>query len=204
KVIACGKHFPGHGDTATDSHKELPVVTVPIERLREVELRPFRHAIENDLATIMTAHVLYPALDEHFPATLSAAILTDLLRDDLHFKGLTLTDDLEMHAIIDHYGIEEAAIRAFQAGADMLLICTNRARQVAAMDALHNAVKDGAIPEARVEASLSRIAHTKERFLHPYTPADPAAAKQVVGSRAHKALLDTILQTSERRLKALA
>ena len=204
KVIACGKHFPGHGDTATDSHKELPVVTVPIERLREVELRPFRHAIENDLATIMTAHVLYPALDEHFPATLSAAILTDLLRDDLHFKGLTLTDDLEMHAIIDHYGIEEAAIRALQAGADMLLICTNRDRQVAAMDALHNAVKDGAIPEARVEASLRRIAHTKERFLHPYTPADPAAAKQVVGSRAHKALLDTILQTSERRLKAPA
>jgi beta-N-acetylhexosaminidase len=167
-----------------------------------VELRPFRHAIGNNLATIMSAHVLYPALDARFPATLSAAILTDLLRDDLRFKGLALTDDLEMHAILDHHGIEEAAILAFQAGADMLLICQDRTRQVAAMEAFHNAVKDGLIPEARVEASLRRIAHVKERFLHPYAPADPAGVNQVVGSRTHKDLLDTILQTSERRLKA--
>ena len=202
KVIACGKHFPGHGDTATDSHKELPVVSASIERLREVELRPFRHAIENNLATIMSAHVLYPALDGRLPATLSPAILTGLLRDDLGFKGVTLTDDLEMHAILDHHGIEEAAILAFQAGADMLLICKDRTRQVAAMEAFHNAVKDGLIPEARVEASLRRISQVKDRFLRPFTSADPAGVKQVVGSRAHKDLLDTILQTSERRLKA--
>lgn len=196
KVIACGKHFPGHGDTAADSHKELPVVTASIERLRELELRPFRHAIDNGLAAIMTAHVLYPALDEHCPATLSSSILTGLLRDQLHFQGVTLTDDLEMHAIIDHYGIEEAAIRAFQAGADMLVICQDRDRQVAALEAVHGAVKDGTIPQARLDASRKRIARLKERFLHPYTPADPATAKQVVGNREHKALLDTILQAS--------
>lgn len=202
RVIACGKHFPGHGDTVADSHKELPVVSASLERLREAELRPFRHAIENNLATIMSAHVLYPALDARFPATLSSAILTGLLRNDLGFKGVTLTDDLEMHAILDHHGIEDAAILAFQAGADMLLICQDRMRQAAAMDSLHKAVKDGIIPEARVEASLRRISQVKERFLHPYTTVDPAGVKQVVGSRAHKDLLDTILQTSERRLKA--
>jgi len=202
KVIACGKHFPGHGDTTTDSHKELPVVTASLERLREMELRPFGHAIENGLATVMTAHVLFPSLDERYPATLSFAILTGLLRDQLSFEGLILTDDLEMHAIIDHYGIEEAAIKAFLAGADVLLICKDRDRQVAAMEAVHEAVKDGTIPQARLEASLQRIAKTKERFLHPYAPPAPGAVKELVGSQEHIALLDTIRRTSERRLKA--
>jgi beta-N-acetylhexosaminidase len=201
-VIACGKHFPGHGDAASDSHNELPVINAPIERLREIELRPFSHAIENGLAAIMTAHVLYPALDECFPATLSTPILTHLLRDKLHFKGMTLTDDLEMHAIIDHYEIKEAAVKAFQAGADVLLICKDSDRQMAAMDAVHDAVKRGEIPQARLQGSLERIAKAKQRFLHPYTPATPSALKELVGSRKHVALLDTIHRTSERRLKA--
>ncbi|MGH7166524.1 MAG: beta-N-acetylhexosaminidase [Nitrospiraceae bacterium] len=202
KVIACGKHFPGHGDTAVDSHKELPVVAASLDRLRDLELRPFRHAIQNGLAAMMTAHVLYPALDEALPATLSPAILTGLLRDELGFTGLTLTDDLEMHAIIDHYGIGEAAVRAVQAGADLLLICKNPGRQVTAMDAVQDAVRHGAIPEERLEASLHRIAQTKQRFLRPYAPVDPRAVKQIVGSQEHKALVERIALTSERRLKA--
>lgn len=202
KVIACGKHFPGHGDTTADSHTELPRVAAPLERLQEVELRPFRHAIENGLATIMSAHVLYSSLDDRLPATLSPAILTRLLRDQLRFAGPTLTDDLEMRAILDHYGIEDAAIRAIQAGADLLLICGDRNRQVAAMEAVHDAVKEGTIPEARIAASLERLAQLKSRFLQPSEPADPRAASVVVGSRTHKELLETILTTSERRLKA--
>ena len=202
KVIACGKHFPGHGDTTADSHKELPVVTASRERLHDLELRPFHHAISNGLAALMTAHVLYPALDEALPATLSPAILTGLLRDEMRFTGLTLTDDLEMHAIIDHYGIGEAAVRAVLAGADLLLICKDPDRQVTAMDAVLDAVKQGAIPERRLEASLKRIAQTKQRFLHPYAPVDPRAVKQIVGSHEHKALVGRIAATSERRLKA--
>lgn len=203
KVMACGKHFPGHGDTSTDSHVELPTVTLSAERLREVELRPFRHAIENELASIMTAHILYPTLDDARPATLSSYILTGLLRKELNFQGLIVTDDLEMRAIVDHYGIGEAAVLAFRAGADILLICKDQDRVVTAMETVYEAVRRGEISEARLEASLGRIARAKSRFLHPYTPADSRSAKAIVGSKAHKTLLDSIVQTSERRRKAL-
>ena len=202
RVVACGKHFPGHGDTSADSHKELPIVEASLERLHRVELRPFRHAIENGLAGLMTAHVLYPALDANLPATLSPPILTGLLRRLLAFDGLILTDDLEMHAIIDHYGIEEAAVLAVLAGADMLLICKERDRAVAAMDAVYRAAQAGTIPDERLQASVDRIARVKKRFLHPYAPADPQAAERIIGSPAHQALLATILATNERRLKA--
>lgn len=202
KVVACGKHFPGHGDTTKDSHLELPVVTSSFERMHDMELRPFRHAIENELATIMTAHVSYPKIDPQFPATLSYIMLTDLLRDQLHFKGVIVTDDLEMRAIIDHYGIEQASLMAFQAGADILLICKERERQVAAMEAIYRAAKDGKISETRLDASLRRIARLKERFLTPYVAADPVAAKSIVGCSRHQTLVDTVRKTDERRLKA--
>jgi len=202
KVIACGKHFPGHGDTAADSHKELPTVSASVERLRERELRPFAHAIENGLATIMTAHVLYPSLDTQRPATLSRAILTDLLRDELRFEGVTLTDDLEMRAILDHHGIEEASVQAVQAGVDLVLICKDHGRQVAAMEAVYAAVKDRTISQSRLEASVCRIAQLKERFLLPYAATDLKRVKDVVGIPPHRRLLDTILGTRERRLKA--
>jgi len=107
-----------------------------------------------------------------------------------------------MRAIIDHYGIEEAALLAFQAGADVLLICKERDRQVAAMEALHRAVKDGRISETRLEASLRRIARVKERFLTGYAPADPVAAKSIVGCARHQTVLETVRKTDERRLKA--
>lgn len=201
RVVACGKHFPGHGDTAADSHKELPVVTASRERLEDTELRPFREVIghgEQGPSAIMTAHVLYPALDAKLPATLSSTILSGLLRHQLGFDGLILTDDMEMHAIIDHYGIEEASVLAVQAGADVLLICKDRERQLAAMQAVRRAVEDGRIAEDRLETSLRRIARIKERFLHPYAPADPRTAGDIVGNLAHKTVLTTILKTSAK------
>ncbi len=202
KVIACGKHFPGHGDTAADSHKELPVVEAPVERLREIELPPFRHAIAHGVMTLMTAHVLYRAWDPRWPATLSSTILTTLLREEMGFDGVVVTDDLEMRAIIDHYGVEEAAVRAFLAGADMLLICQDPARAVTAIRAMERAVEDGTIPPGRLESSLGRIARLKRRFLSAYKPISLAEAKLVVGCRTHKALLDSIREARDRLLKA--
>ncbi len=202
KVIACGKHFPGHGDTAADSHQELPTVTSSAGRIREVELRPFRHAVENGLAMIMTAHVRYQALDDRNPATLSTYVLTDLLREELNFKGLVITDDLEMRAILDHHDIGDAAVLAVRAGVDILLVCENRDRAATALETVYKAVRKGEISEARVEDSFRRITQTKERFLQPHAPADPRAAKKLVGRKAHKTLLDSILETSERRKKA--
>ena len=200
-VIACGKHFPGHGDTMTDSHKELPIVTAPRDRLEQIELPSFRHAAAKGVATMMTAHVLYQALDEERPATLSPAIIGTMLRQQFQYDGVVLTDDLEMHAIIDHYGIEDAAVQSILAGCDMPLICKDRNREVAAMTAVDKAVTDGVISTERLEQSLARITRLKQRFLAPYKPVTISDAKLIVGCRTHKALLHSIAQTRERFAK---
>lgn len=202
RVVACGKHFPGHGDTNADSHKELPVVAAPKERLEAIEFPPFRHATAHGVASLMTAHVQYRALDDHTPATLSPAIITNFLRGELKYDGVVLTDDLEMHAIIDHYGIEEATVRSIQAGCDMPLICKDRNREVAAITALDKAVGDGSISVERLEQSLARIARLKQRFVQPYRPVVISDAKLIVGCRSHRALLHSIHQTRERLAKA--
>ena len=198
QVVACGKHFPGHGDTNADSHKELPVVEVPRERLDLIELPPFRHAVAQGVATVMTAHVLYPALDEKLPATLSSTIITDLLRHNMRYDGMVLTDDLEMHAIIDHYGIEDAAVRAVVAGCDVLLICKDRDREVAAFTAIEQAVASGIISIERLNLSVARIVRVKERFVAPYKPALISDARLIVGCRTHQALLHSIQQAQGR------
>jgi beta-N-acetylhexosaminidase len=200
-VVACGKHFPGHGDTIADSHKELPLVTATRERLERIELPPFRHAIARGVATVMTAHVLYNALDDQRPATLSPTIIGNLLRKELRYDGVVLTDDLEMHAIIDHYGIEEATVQSILAGCDMPLICKDRNREAAAISALDKAVADGTISSQRLEVSLARIARLKQRFLIPNKPVVLSDAKLAVGCRTHRALLRSITQAWERVAK---
>src|SRR5215470_9929856 len=136
-IAACGKHFPGHGDTSTDSHVELPLVEHPPERLREVEFAPFRAAIDAGVATIMTAHVLVPALDEKRPATLSKRVVTDLLRRELRFQGVILSDDLEMKGLANDYQVPESAVLAVEAGCDGVLICAGDVDvQAAALEAL--------------------------------------------------------------------
>ncbi len=198
RVVACGKHFPGHGDTATDSHKELPVVEAPREQLEQIEFPSFRRATTHGVATMMTAHVLYKALDDQQPATLSPAIITRLLREEMRYDGVVLTDDLEMRAIIDHYGIEEATVRALLAGCDMPLICKDRNREIAAITALDKAVAEGTVTSQRLDVSLARVARLKQQFLVPYKPAVLSDAKLIVGCRSHQLLLRTIHQARER------
>jgi len=156
-VAACGKHFPGHGDTSSDSHLELPLVEHPSERLHDVELVPFRAAIEAGVATMMTAHILVPALDEQRPATLSRRIVTGLLRDELQYGGVILSDDLEMKAIARDYQVDAAAVLAVEAGCDGVLICSgNHDTQAAALEALVHAVEEGRLSLTRVEDALLR------------------------------------------------
>ncbi|MCP9464952.1 MAG: beta-N-acetylhexosaminidase [Nitrospira sp.] len=201
-VIACGKHFPGHGETEADSHHELPIVTASRDRLECFELLPFRHAAAQGIATMMTAHVLYRSLDEHRPATLSPAIIGTLLRHTWHYDGVVLTDDLEMRAIIDHYGIEDATLWSILAGCDIVLICKDRNRQVAAMEALQKAVSDGSIPPEQIARSLERIGRLKQRFLTSLRPATLSEATLVVGCSAHRALLDSIQQLAKQTAEA--
>lgn len=162
-VIAVGKHFPGHGDTTVDSHHGLPVVDHSPERLAAVELAPFRAAIAAGIPAIMSAHVLFPALD-NAPATLSPAALRGLLRDELSFKGLVFTDALDMRAIAGHYGAGESAVLAKRAGADIMMPLGDAANQIGVAEALAAALAAGRLDEADFEATLSRLARLRAEY----------------------------------------
>ena len=191
-VAACGKHFPGHGDTGTDSHLELPLVEHPIERLRQVEFVPFRAAIDAQVATIMTAHVFLPALDEKRPATLSRRIVTGLLREELKYDGVILSDDLEMKAIARDYEVPKAAVMAIDAGCDGALICSgDTATQAAALEEIIHALEEDRLSRTRVEDALKRHQRAKERFLAAPIGARPLrgpALRAALGRDDHQAI----------------
>ncbi|HEU4386494.1 MAG TPA: glycoside hydrolase family 3 N-terminal domain-containing protein, partial [Blastocatellia bacterium] len=160
--MATAKHFPGHGDTAVDSHLELPVVDVDRARLDRVELPPFQAAIQENVGGVMSAHIQLPQLDnDKVPATLSARILTGLLRDELGFKGITFTDALNMQGIAAHYSPADAATRAIKAGADVLLYPPD---VEAAFNGVKNAVAAGEIPVARIDQSVRLILAAKAKL----------------------------------------
>jgi beta-N-acetylhexosaminidase len=161
-VVPCGKHFPGHGDTTVDSHVDLPVVRRSREDLERTELAPFRAAIAAGVPMLMTAHVLYPALDSVWPATLSRAVVTDLLRQELRFDGVVASDDLEMGAITGKQDIAEAAVRALGAGVDWLLVCQDLANAVRVRDAVAAACEDGTLSADLLALAGKRVERLKE------------------------------------------
>ena len=190
-IAACGKHFPGHGDTSTDSHFELPLIEHPPDRLDAVELVPFRAAIEAGVAAIMTAHILIPALDDMRPATLSPRVVDEWLKQKLGYGGLVLSDDLEMKAISDRYGLPDATLGAIAAGCDAVLMCgVAQAPQALALEGLIHAVEDGTLPLRRVEDALARQGRAKQRFLAMRRPPPLAskALRAILGRDEHQAI----------------
>jgi beta-N-acetylhexosaminidase len=190
-IAACGKHFPGHGDTAVDSHHELPVVDHPPDRIERVELVPFKAAIEANVASIMTAHILIPALDDQRPATLSPRIIDGMLKRGLGYQGLVVTDDLDMKAISATYGTAEATVAAIAAGCDVVLLCgQDQGAQVAAIEAVIHAIEDKTLPLKRVEDALARHRRVKERFLAPPRPLPltGTALRTLLGREEHQAV----------------
>lgn len=186
-VASCGKHFPGHGDTNQDSHKTLPRLPHGIERLREVELVPFRAYCDAGLASVMTAHVVFEAIEPGIPATFSERVLTGILRREWGYQGVIVSDDLEMQAIADNYAMGEAAVRSIAAGADLLLVCHRADRQQEAIDAVRREAERSPAFRARVEASAARVARLLERFAAP--PAvDPAGALAALQGEEHLTL----------------
>jgi beta-N-acetylhexosaminidase len=155
-VACCVKHFPGHGDTHTDSHSHLPVVDKPLSALQALELRPF-HELKNDAPAMMTAHIVYPQLDAEHPATLSRKILGDILREAWGYDGVVITDSLVMKAIYDHYGHDRAAVLALQAGADMVMALGSEADQTAAVEAIAKAQASGSLTEAQLSRANARL-----------------------------------------------
>ena len=165
-VAACGKHFPGHGDTVCDSHFDLPVVYKSREDLAQIEMQPFRVASASGLATMMTAHVIYKNIDDVAPATLSKILLTDVLREDLGFKGLLISDDMEMKAITGIRSVEDAAVEAIVAGCDMILLCGEDVDlHISVIERLIDAVEKNVITRHRLEEALSRQEFVKSLFL---------------------------------------
>jgi beta-N-acetylhexosaminidase len=164
-ILACGKHFPGHGDTLLDSHLDLPTVMHPRERLEGTELLPFREAIRAGLLAVMTAHVTYPALDpSNAPATLSAPILTELLRERLRFEHVIFSDDLEMKGILKGASVPEAACSAVRAGCDALLVCHDEQRAEETLSALVTCAEtDPTVSTAIYQANL-RFQRLRKRF----------------------------------------
>lgn len=161
-VSAVVKHFPGHGDTEVDSHLDLPAIPYSLERLHEVELVPFKEAIRQEVDAVMVSHVSFPKIEkENRPATLSFSIITELLRENLSYKGIIMTDCMEMKAIVDRYGMEEAAVLAVEAGIDLVLISHDHSRQKAAIDAVIHAVETGRISERKIDESVQRLLNVK-------------------------------------------
>ena len=196
-MLATAKHFPGHGDTDTDSHIALPVIRADWRRLDSLELIPFRDAIAAGVRVVMTAHVAMPGVvgDGAVPATLSPEILTGILRDSLGFKGLVVTDALNMGALVNSYGAGESAVRAFLAGSDLLLMPTDPR---AAIDAMVEAVESGRVSRARLDASLRRMLEVKARLgLFRRRTVNLDSLAHIVGRRAHR---DTALAVSARSL----
>jgi len=155
-LLAVPKHFPGHGDTSTDSHLGLPVVNQPLDRLERVELVPFRAAIAHGVRAMMTAHVVYTALDPKVPATLSPVVCTGLSKQ-LGFDGMLVSDDLQMQAIADQWPVADAAILAVAAGCDALLICHGEEAQESALQALAREAERSAAFAARCERAYARV-----------------------------------------------
>lgn len=185
-VLGCAKHFPGHGDTDTDSHLALPRVTHSLERMHAVELAPFSAAISAGASLVMTAHVMFDALDPGVPATLSPRVVGELLRSELGFSGVCVSDDLEMKAIADHYGVPEAGVRAVRAGCDALLVCRNVTWQVETHEALVRQAERSSELRARLGAAADRVRALRRRLGRPSL--DPTAAAARFPFSAHAEL----------------
>jgi beta-N-acetylhexosaminidase len=191
-VAACAKHFPGHGDTDLDSHQALPAVDHPRSRLEAVELRPFRAAIDAGVASIMTAHLLVRELDDGLPATLSPALLEGLLRRELGYGGVIVSDDLEMKAVALRWRPGEAAVLAALAGCDLLPVCHDHDAQVEAIEGLVRAGEEERLSWKSGDAALGRLRALKERFLLPYRDPDPREARLAAGAGERVALAEEI------------
>ncbi|WP_347563655.1 beta-N-acetylhexosaminidase [Pseudoflavonifractor sp. 524-17] len=178
-VIPVAKHFPGHGDTAADSHVGLPVVEKSLEELRRQELLPFQTAIDRGIPAIMVAHIVETSLDGSCPASLSPKVVDGLLRREMGFQGVVFTDDLTMAAVADTYDMGTAAVLAVEAGCDVLLICSGEANLTAAYESILAAVEEGRIPESRLDESVQRILTLKYQTGLSNEPVGPADVETV-------------------------
>lgn len=165
KISACAKHFPGKGDAAKDAHLALPSINVSTAKMQRRELVPFKQAILNKTDMIMVSHVLYPACDKKNPATLSQKLITGLLKEKMGYKGLVVTDDMEMKAIADNYGIEKAALMSLKAGSDIVLVCHTYKEQLNTLRFLYKQVEEGKLKQDVIQEKSGKITKLQKKYL---------------------------------------
>lgn len=191
-IISCAKHFPGHGDTILDSHHQLPVEEATLERLNSVELIPFKKALRSRVDMVMTSHIHFKNIDPKWPVTFSEFFLKKMIREEMKFRGLIVTDDLGMKAIAGHYETADVPVRALQAGADILLYCNDAEAPPIAMDSILDAVVQGQLNKADIEASYRRIMDLKKLKLLSPDPKPIEEINEIIGQKDHLELAESI------------
>ena len=196
-VIACAKHFPGHGHTIVDSHEELPIDSLDLATLESRELISFKKVFRARIDMVMTAHIKYEKIDADNPATLSPVILQKLLRENLRYRSLIISDDLDMKALVKYYPREEIAVQAFKAGCDLLLYCNDPTSPPIALEAVRKALADGQLSQPLLIESLHRVATLKKESLANCMPLPMNDASKVIGHPEHlrvaKAINDGVI-----------
>ena len=191
-IIPCAKHFPGHGHTIIDSHLDLPVEDADIERLRTVEIVPFKKVFRSRIDLVMTAHIKFPKVDPEWPVTLSEKFLKGILREELRYKNLIMSDDLDMNALANNYPVEQIPVLALKAGCDMILYCNNFDHPQVALDSVSKALKDGVLKAADIDESYKRVVALKKDVLTHPDPVDFKTATTMIGTEEHRRLSDAI------------
>ncbi|PIS11859.1 MAG: beta-N-acetylhexosaminidase [Bdellovibrio sp. CG10_big_fil_rev_8_21_14_0_10_47_8] len=192
EVIPCAKHFPGHGDTIIDSHADLPIENADLERLNTIELVPFKRAFKSKLDMTMTGHIRFPKIDPEWPVTLSEIFLKKVLREDLRYRGLVISDDLDMKALSAHYDKNLIPVRSLQAGVDLLLYCNEPASPPKAIENIAEALSGGRLKRSDLESSYQRILSMKKETIPNPDPLEWDQAIQIIGNPEHFKLSQSI------------
>ena len=191
-IISCAKHFPGHGNTLIDSHLDLPIEEKTLDELRTLELLPFKKAMRARVDMIMSAHIRYPQIDPDWPATLSAIFLKKLLREELRFRGIVVTDDLGMGALAKYHKKEDIPVRALQAGVDMLLYCNEPDSPPVAIESVFSALANGKLSKDQIQQSYNRVISLKKEKLQNPDPMNLDLALEIINCAEHQKIVDQL------------
>ncbi len=202
-VLTCAKHFPGHGYTSVDSHFDLPVDKRTLADLeKQGDLEPFKKVIKARVDMIMTAHIQYPNIDPQYPVTLSPLFITQFLREALRYRGIIITDDLDMKALTKHYPMDEIPVLALQAGANMLLYCNEPKSPIKGVKNVAKAISDGKISPETIRQNYDLIIKTKlKKFKNPIEPFSLEKAQQIIGRKEHQEFAQAVREQNTEWLK---
>lgn len=191
-IFSCAKHFPGHGYTVIDSHEELPVEAFDLKRLQEVELVPFKRAFRSKVDMVMTGHISFPKVDPKWPVTLSEIFLKKMIKEEYKYRGLIITDDLDMKAMAKHYDKAEIPVRSFEAGCDLLLYCNEPASPPRAIESVVQAITNGRLSKADLEDSHHKVLTAKKEKPGMVNTLSFEQATEVVGHKDHQYLANCL------------